>query len=208
MPSVLPAPARRICRAATPAQKYPPCARRSTRRGRPADGNMIAQPVPVQCLQRAPETFWISGLSILGSTQQTAQSPQSRPAINVMPSHIRASIAKAIKVFVRTAGPGIGGYAGMEHLAERLIIEIAQRAAEDVLGKFPLRQDVLIERIGQVGVVAPTRQIHQPEIAVIVDLGVAQPFAQVGALSREAAIEIAGGKMPCSATPAPADRPD
>ena len=48
----------------------------------------MAQPDPVQCLHAEPETFWISGLSMLGATQQTVHPPHSRPGTNVIPSHM------------------------------------------------------------------------------------------------------------------------
>jgi hypothetical protein len=54
----------------------------------------MEQPPPVQWRQRAPDNFWISGLLILGATQQTVHSPQSRPGIKVMPSHMILSLAR------------------------------------------------------------------------------------------------------------------
>jgi hypothetical protein len=48
----------------------------------------MAQPPPSQWRQAAPDSFWISGLSILGTWQQTVQPPQSRPGTNVIPSHM------------------------------------------------------------------------------------------------------------------------
>ena len=51
---------------------------------------------------RRPDFFWISGLSMVGAVQQTVQSPQSRPGISVMPSHM------ARPATYNTSPPSIG----------------------------------------------------------------------------------------------------